>query len=437
MFVDLASADDDRLGVAAGVVAAAADPVRLSAAAVDAGAQPALRGDRGVRRRPAVDCRGGSHGPGCWHGLARYGRSEEQFFPGALVLALVVIGADRRRGARAEAGRTDADGEVAARRVPRRRDRGAGRRTRQSGGARSVAMGGDRRDHDRVERARRRSRWPWRCCWREPLRSRASMSPRRRRASPLAFYRPGRARDVRARRRSAPAAGAAYRRCFMGRTGGCSSCRDFRRCVCRLDSACSSMLSLVVAAAVAFGRLTATLSPRARRLTAAVAAVVLLFEGWPQHCDGRLPAPLPLGAFGGGDAAILELPAGRVEGDTAAMFRSIGRGVADRERLQRLRAGPLSDPENGARGGRRTRARRADSRRHAARRRRQQRAGAVVVAGAAPSARGAADRRWRLALLSHPSGTAGSPNVPRLARLPIVAATALDHPEDAARLIRR
>jgi len=82
-------------------------------------------------------------------------------------------------------------------------------------------------------------------------------------------------------------------------------------------------LSLVCAASIAFARLTATRSARARIVIAAAAIAVIVVEGWPAIPMAALPPPLAI-AFDRSDRpAVLELPIGAVETDSAALARSL------------------------------------------------------------------------------------------------------------------
>jgi hypothetical protein len=83
-------------------------------------------------------------------------------------------------------------------------------------------------------------------------------------------------------------------------------------------------LCAAIAAALAFARVTASLSQRMRTLTAIAAAAVLVAEAWPQMTLSNLPAPLAIEAPLDEQVAMLELPIGSVAADTAALFRSIG-----------------------------------------------------------------------------------------------------------------
>ena len=86
------------------------------------------------------------------------------------------------------------------------------------------------------------------------------------------------------------------------------------------------VLCLAIAAAIAFARLTANLSPRSRRLCAAAAIVAVVIESWPR-VTLAIPAA-PISALGkiGDRAPVLELPLGIVERDADAMYRSLAHG---------------------------------------------------------------------------------------------------------------
>ena len=77
-----------------------------------------------------------------------------------------------------------------------------------------------------------------------------------------------------------------------------------------------------VAAALAFAQLTANIRLRVRALVAIIAVAVIVVEAWPWMTVVELPPPLPI-ADDEGAAAVLELPVGTVERDTAALFRTM------------------------------------------------------------------------------------------------------------------
>jgi len=76
-----------------------------------------------------------------------------------------------------------------------------------------------------------------------------------------------------------------------------------------------------IAAALAFAQITAHVAVRVRAFLAIAACFVILVEAWPRMTVAELPPPLPIG--GNGTSALLELPVGTVEGDTAALFRTM------------------------------------------------------------------------------------------------------------------
>jgi hypothetical protein len=82
-------------------------------------------------------------------------------------------------------------------------------------------------------------------------------------------------------------------------------------------------LCLVVAASLAFARMTARLSPRARIVVAATAAAAIVVEGWPAIPLVPLPPPLSIPIARGERVALFEVPFGTVETDTAALWRSM------------------------------------------------------------------------------------------------------------------
>ena len=82
------------------------------------------------------------------------------------------------------------------------------------------------------------------------------------------------------------------------------------------------VFSVATAAALAFARLTAHIAVRARTLLAVAAAIVIVVEAWPRMEIAEFPPPLPIGGARTA-AAVLELPAGTIEGDTAALFRAM------------------------------------------------------------------------------------------------------------------
>lgn len=79
---------------------------------------------------------------------------------------------------------------------------------------------------------------------------------------------------------------------------------------------------VATAAALAFAQLTAKMTDRRRALLAVAASIVILAEAWPRMTVAPLPPARPIAGDGAG-ALLLELPAGTVEGDTAALFRSM------------------------------------------------------------------------------------------------------------------
>ena len=78
-----------------------------------------------------------------------------------------------------------------------------------------------------------------------------------------------------------------------------------------------------IAAACAFAALTRGLSPRARRIAAGAAAVVVLVESWPLASLAQPPKPIAALARAEREAPLVELPIGLVDRDTAALYRSI------------------------------------------------------------------------------------------------------------------
>ena len=81
-------------------------------------------------------------------------------------------------------------------------------------------------------------------------------------------------------------------------------------------------LCLVVAASLAFARLTASRPPRVRLAIAAVAVAIVVVESWPEILLAPLPPPLSIPVERSGDVALLELPLGVVATDAAAVWRS-------------------------------------------------------------------------------------------------------------------
>jgi hypothetical protein len=79
---------------------------------------------------------------------------------------------------------------------------------------------------------------------------------------------------------------------------------------------------VATAAALAFAHATANIAVRLRTLLAVAASVVILIEAWPRMTVAELPPPLPIGSAGAA-GAVLELPVGTIEGDTAALFRTM------------------------------------------------------------------------------------------------------------------
>jgi hypothetical protein len=86
------------------------------------------------------------------------------------------------------------------------------------------------------------------------------------------------------------------------------------------------VFSVTTAAALAFAQATATFAVRVRVLLAIAASLVIVVEAWPRMAVADLPPPLPIGGDGAA-AAVLELPVGTVEGDTAALFRAMAHRV--------------------------------------------------------------------------------------------------------------
>jgi hypothetical protein len=86
------------------------------------------------------------------------------------------------------------------------------------------------------------------------------------------------------------------------------------------------VLCLAIAAAIAFARLTANLSPRSRRLFAAAAIVAVVIESWPRVPEAIPAAPIAALSAVGDRAPVLELPLGITERDADAMYRSLAHG---------------------------------------------------------------------------------------------------------------
>jgi len=85
---------------------------------------------------------------------------------------------------------------------------------------------------------------------------------------------------------------------------------------------------VAIAAALAFAQVTANVAVRVRALLAIAACLVIVVEAWPRMTVAELPPPPPLPIGGdGAAAAVLELPLGTVEGDTAALFRTMSHRV--------------------------------------------------------------------------------------------------------------
>lgn len=86
------------------------------------------------------------------------------------------------------------------------------------------------------------------------------------------------------------------------------------------------VLSIAMAAAIGFARLTLTRSPPSRRALAAIAVALSLVESWPREKVD--PPAAPIAALRGIDdrAPVLELPLGNIGRDVAAVYRSIEHG---------------------------------------------------------------------------------------------------------------
>jgi F5/8 type C domain len=84
------------------------------------------------------------------------------------------------------------------------------------------------------------------------------------------------------------------------------------------------VLCLAVAFALAFDRLTARFARRTRGVLAALAAAIIVAEGWPSMPMAAVPTQIRSIARTDPSAAVLELPVGVTERDTSAVYRSIG-----------------------------------------------------------------------------------------------------------------
>ena len=84
-----------------------------------------------------------------------------------------------------------------------------------------------------------------------------------------------------------------------------------------------AFLCLSVAAGLAFARLTVHAGRATRRAAIAIAIVGAVTDGWYGHLD-LVPVPMPLHTLNtlSAGTAIMELPLGQTETDTAAMYRS-------------------------------------------------------------------------------------------------------------------
>jgi hypothetical protein len=82
-------------------------------------------------------------------------------------------------------------------------------------------------------------------------------------------------------------------------------------------------LCLAVAASLAFARLTASLHRRTQIAIAGVIVAVVAIEGWPEIPVVPVPPAWSFAPADGSHAALLELPLGSVEGDSAALWHSM------------------------------------------------------------------------------------------------------------------